>query len=80
MLQDYSIDMFLRQWWRDERLDFTNNKTIFDKLELDPKNIENVWQPDTFFENEKKAMIHTVTTTNQLMHIYKDGTVVYSMR
>ena len=39
-----------------------------------------VWVPDTYFSNERRAAIHSVTTTNKLMHIYRDGTIVYSMR
>ncbi|XP_060588406.1 glycine receptor subunit alpha-2-like isoform X1 [Ruditapes philippinarum] len=77
---EYSIDVYLRMWWRDPRLDFTANTTSDTKLELDSKNTDNVWQPDIFFPNEKRAYVHTVTSTNKLMHIFRNGTVVYSVR
>ncbi|XP_045204370.2 glycine receptor subunit alpha-2-like [Mercenaria mercenaria] len=76
---EYSVDIYLRLWWRDERLDYSD-KSNSTKLELDSKNIGNVWQPDIFFENEKRASVHTVTTTNKLMHIFRNGTVIYSIR
>ncbi|KAL4230687.1 Glycine receptor subunit alpha-3 [Mactra antiquata] len=76
---EYSIDVYLRMLWIDERLDYSNFSTK-PKLELDTKNIDHVWQPDVFFENEKKATIHSVTTPNKLMHIHRNGTVVYSIR
>lgn len=78
-IQEYSVDIYLRMWWRDERLDFSRNSTI-SKLELDLKKLESVWQPDIFFQNEKRASVHTVTTTNKLMHVLNNGTVTYSIR
>ena len=72
--------MLLRQWWIDERLNFENWSTPAEKLELDTKSISKVWEPDLYFVNEKRAHLHTVTTSNRLMHIYKNGTVVNSMR
>ncbi|XP_060591318.1 glycine receptor subunit alpha-3-like [Ruditapes philippinarum] len=76
---EYSVDVYLRMWWRDERLDFSGLSNI-SKLELDSKSLGNVWQPDIFFENEKRATVHSVTTTNKLVHILRNGTVVYSIR
>ena len=77
-LQDFSLDVILRQRWTDKRLEFEHNKIT--SLELDQKMIEKIWVPDSFFPQEKRAKIHTVTVPNRLLHIHKDGTVVYSMR
>ncbi|XP_053400459.1 glycine receptor subunit alpha-2-like [Mercenaria mercenaria] len=77
---EYSIEVFLRLWWRDPRLDFHGNTTSVTKLELDSKNADNVWQPDIFFRNEKRAYVHNVMATNKLMHILTNGTVVYGIR
>ena len=74
------MDLLLRQWWNDDRLDYSKWNTTEQKLELDTKTMNKVWVPDTYFSNERRASIHSVTTTNKLMHIYKDGTIVYSMR
>lgn len=76
---DYSMSMFLRQRWHDHRLKYDKIPGV-SHLELDTKVIKNVWVPDLFFNNEKKADIHDVTVPNMLMHIYPDGDVVYSMR
>lgn len=81
LAMEYSMDIYLRMWWRDYRLAFANfTSSTEKKLELDATQIDNVWQPNIFFENEKRAFIHTVTTTNKLMHIFNDGSVVYSIR
>lgn len=67
-------------WWRDQRLDYSTITNSTNKLELDTRQIDKVWQPNIYFENEKRAFIHEVTNTNKLMHIFSDGTVVYSIR
>ena len=74
------MDTLLRQWWIDERLNFEHKNSEAEKLELDAKSIGKVWEPDLYFVNEKRASLHTVTTSNRLMHIYRNGTVVNSMR
>ncbi|XP_071125339.1 glycine receptor subunit alpha-2-like [Mytilus edulis] len=76
---DYSMSMFIRQQWNDSRLMYNESLGIT-HLELDTKVMKNVWVPDLFINNEKKANIHHVTVPNMLMHIYPDGKVVYSMR
>ncbi|XP_056009590.1 glycine receptor subunit alpha-2-like isoform X2 [Ostrea edulis] len=75
---DFSVDVIFRQQWVDKRLVF--NHTKVSSLELDQKMIEKIWVPDSFFPKEKRAKIHDVTVPNRLLHIYKNGTVFYSMR
>ncbi|XP_041360172.1 glycine receptor subunit alpha-2-like [Gigantopelta aegis] len=76
---DYSINLYLRQQWTDPRLVFLGyNKSIW--LELDTRMLQNVWVPDVYFRNEKKATFHNVTVPNRLLHIYRNGTVSYSLR
>ena len=69
--------MFVRQKWQDDRL---RHNSSTDKLQMDYKQIEQVWVPDTFFANGKRGTIHMVTVPNKMMHIYKDGTVLYSLQ
>jgi hypothetical protein len=71
--------MILRQRWYDKRLTYDEIPGIR-RLELDPKLMGNVWVPDMYMVNEKRAEIHDITTPNKLLHIYSDGLVVYSMR
>ncbi|XP_012939426.1 glycine receptor subunit alpha-3 [Aplysia californica] len=92
---DYSLTVFLRQIWTDPRLRFAhgphdNDSTVsphdelirhsLDRLELDSRVTDQVWHPDTFFANERKADVHDVTVPNKLLHIFSNGTVFYSMR
>ncbi|XP_052281275.1 glycine receptor subunit alpha-2-like [Dreissena polymorpha] len=76
---DYSLDIFLRQKWTDPRLKYGNMSEL-EWLELDSKMMDKVWVPDTYFPNEKTASVHTVTVPNKMMHLYKNGTVLYSTR
>ncbi|XP_076468092.1 glycine receptor subunit alpha-2-like [Babylonia areolata] len=76
---DYSLNIYLRQRWVDPRLQFINHSRT-EWLELDTRLMKKVWVPDTFFRNEKKGAFHDVTVPNRLMHLYRNGTIYYSMR
>lgn len=78
-MQDYSLGIFLRQTWNDSRLSYKKIPSLR-SLELDSRLIDNIWVPDLFITNEKKAIFHTVTVPNKLMHIYPEGRVQYSVR
>lgn len=88
---DYSVSFFLRQKWRDPRLCFLascNSSAAagdkadeeLKKLELDASIMSQIWQPDTYFTNERTASTHKITVENRMTHLFTDGTVVYSMR
>ncbi|XP_046577714.1 glycine receptor subunit alpha-2-like [Haliotis rubra] len=76
---DYSLTIFLRQTWQDTRLRYGSLPNI-DALELDTRIMSQVWVPDLFFTNEKRADFHSITVPNKLMHVYPNGTVLYSAR
>lgn len=76
---DYSMELFLTQEWKDERLHFAN-LTDSRWLEVDSKLMKDVWVPDVYFRNEKSASFHDVTVPNKFMHLYPEGLVVYSVR
>ncbi|CAL1532978.1 unnamed protein product [Lymnaea stagnalis] len=76
---DYSMNIYLRQRWIDPRLQFMNYSRA-QWLEIDFKLMSMIWVPDTFFRNEKKGEFHMVTVPNKLMHLYRNGTIYYSMR
>ena len=78
--QDYSVNIYLRQSWLDERLNYKDIYPDIDKLTLDSKLLEKIWVPDLFFPNEKQAQSHCVTVPNRLIRISPDGTVLYSSR
>lgn len=59
-MQDYTITMYLNQYWRDERLAFNafaplhdNVDSHGDMLTLSGDFAEKIWVPDTFFANDK---------------------------
>ncbi|XP_052077660.1 glycine receptor subunit alpha-2-like isoform X1 [Mytilus californianus] len=74
---DFSITCYLRQKWVDHRLNFSHPNIT---LELTQEEINSIWTPDTFFPESKKGDLHTITKPNTLMHIYHNGTVLYSLR
>lgn len=75
--QDYTMDMFFRQMWIDERLKFEGPTEI---LRLNNRMVEKIWVPDTFFRNSKRSISHNMTTPNKLFRIMQNGTVLYTMR
>ena len=78
-LQDYSLNIYLRQQWTDPRLAY--GKLLPDvtvkKIKMADKTWDKIWTPDVFFRNEKRASFHEVTTPNRLMSLHSDGKVWY---
>ncbi|XP_038616185.1 gamma-aminobutyric acid receptor subunit alpha-5 isoform X2 [Tachyglossus aculeatus] len=75
--QEYTIDVFFRQSWKDERLRF---KGPMQRLPLNNLLASKIWTPDTFFHNGKKSIAHNMTTPNKLLRLEDDGTLLYTMR
>ncbi|XP_023318141.1 gamma-aminobutyric acid receptor subunit beta-like isoform X2 [Trichogramma pretiosum] len=74
---DYTITMYLNQYWTDERLSFSHEKDV---LTLSGDFAEKIWVPDTFFANDKHSFLHDVTERNKLVRLAGDGSVTYGMR
>ncbi|KAK9517949.1 hypothetical protein VZT92_023281 [Zoarces viviparus] len=74
---EYTMDMFFRQMWVDERLKFEGPSEI---LRLNNRMVDKIWTPDSFFRNSKKSISHNMTTPNKLFRIMQNGTVFYTMR
>ncbi|KAK5620393.1 Gamma-aminobutyric acid receptor subunit alpha-6 [Crenichthys baileyi] len=74
---EFTMDMFFRQMWVDERLKFEGPIEI---LRLNNRMVDKIWTPDTFFRNSKKSISHNMTTPNKLFRIMQNGTVLYTMR
>ncbi|XP_038629286.1 gamma-aminobutyric acid receptor subunit delta isoform X2 [Scyliorhinus canicula] len=74
---DYTMTVFLRQIWKDERLSYNHtNKT----LGLDSRFVDKLWLPDTYIVNAKSAWFHDVTVENKLIRLQPDGVILYSIR
>jgi hypothetical protein len=90
--QDFTLDFYFRQYWKDPRLAFDGilkrkeeqNPDIkfppLDILTVGAEYIQKIWVPDTFFVNEKASYWHTATTSNEFLRIFKDGNVFRSIR
>ena len=75
--QEYTVDVFFRQSWKDQRLRFHGPMDI---LRLNNLMASKIWTPDTFFHNGKKSVAHNMTMPNKLLRIMEDGTLLYTMR
>ncbi|XP_064093340.1 gamma-aminobutyric acid receptor subunit beta-like isoform X4 [Macrobrachium nipponense] len=74
---DYTITMYLNQYWKDERLAFSSGNEC---LTLPGDFAEKIWVPDTFFANDKSSYLHDVTEKNKLVRLHGDGSITYGMR
>uniref|UniRef100_A0A1I7XR53 Neur_chan_LBD domain-containing protein n=1 Tax=Heterorhabditis bacteriophora TaxID=37862 RepID=A0A1I7XR53_HETBA len=76
---DYTITMYLHQYWMDERLSWSNAIPI-EEMTLSGEFSQNIWVPDTFLANDKHSFLHEVTERNKMLRISDDGRVAYGMR
>ncbi|XP_063080271.1 gamma-aminobutyric acid receptor subunit alpha-2-like [Engraulis encrasicolus] len=74
---EYTVDVFFRQSWWDDRLKFNGPMNI---LRLNNLMASKIWTPDTFFHNGKKSVAHNMTMPNKLLRIMENGTLLYTMR
>ncbi|KAG8137437.1 hypothetical protein E2320_004674, partial [Naja naja] len=74
---EYQIDIFFAQTWTDSRLRF--NSTVKRSLTLNSNMVGLIWIPDTIFRNSKTAEAHWITTPNQLLRIWNDGKILYTL-
>ncbi|XP_050677085.1 gamma-aminobutyric acid receptor subunit beta-like [Leptidea sinapis] len=74
---DYTITLYLNQYWKDERLAFGFTEEL---LTLSGDFADKIWVPDTFFANDKNSFLHDVTERNKLVRLGGDGTITYGMR
>lgn len=77
-IQDFTMTLYLRHYWKDERLAFpsTNNQS----MTFDSRLVKKIWVPDMFFVHSKRSFIHDTTTDNVMLRVYPDGNVLYSLR
>ncbi|KAK5975052.1 Gamma-aminobutyric acid receptor subunit beta [Trichostrongylus colubriformis] len=76
---DYTITMYLHQYWTDERLAWSSSVPI-DEMTLSGEFSQNIWVPDTFLANDKQSFLHEVTERNKMLRISSDGKIAYGMR
>ncbi|KAJ8003523.1 hypothetical protein DPEC_G00149230 [Dallia pectoralis] len=74
---EYQIDIIFAQTWVDSRLQYNSTMKI---LTLNSNMVGMIWVPDTIFRNSKNADSHWITTPNQLLRIWNDGKILYTLR
>ncbi|XP_048460820.1 gamma-aminobutyric acid receptor subunit gamma-4-like [Rhincodon typus] len=74
---EYTIDIFFAQTWYDRRLRFNSTLKV---LTLNSNMVGRIWIPDTIFRNSKRADSHWITTPNELLRIWNDGKILYTLR
>ncbi|XP_076352468.1 gamma-aminobutyric acid receptor subunit beta-like isoform X2 [Tachypleus tridentatus] len=74
---DYTITLYLNQYWQDSRLSFSNDSY---ELTLSGDFADKIWVPDTFFANDKNSFLHEVTEKNKMVRLQSDGHISYGMR
>uniref|UniRef100_A0A672YET8 Gamma-aminobutyric acid type A receptor gamma3 subunit n=1 Tax=Sphaeramia orbicularis TaxID=375764 RepID=A0A672YET8_9TELE len=76
--QEYQIDIIFAQTWVDTRLRY--NSSSMRILTLNSNMVGLIWLPDTIFRNSKTADSHWITTPNQLLRIWNNGKILYTLR
>ncbi|KAK6015510.1 hypothetical protein OSTOST_19065, partial [Ostertagia ostertagi] len=56
------------------------NGTAGQELSLSMAMLDKIWKPDTYFWNGARSYTHSITTSNCLVRLHPDGTVLYSSR
>mgnify|MGYP000030509760 CR=1 FL=1 len=84
---DYEVTLYLRQVWKDDRLAFgklTNQTMTHDRMSVESELLDDIWRPNIFFVQEKRAMKHTVLRPNTIidsdMHVSTNTTFSLSLR
>nr|AWJ68194.1 putative GABA receptor 12 [Hirudo verbana] len=74
---EFSMTMYLRQVWKDERLIFDMTRK---NITLNHRQFDRMWTPDVFVRNLKAGVFHQITVPNRLIRLSPDGTILYSQR
>ena len=75
---DYVVDITFRQQWNDPRLAYDDANGKVNVLTLSSDDM--VWRPDTFFRNEKEALLHDIPNKQTYLRVFPNGDVLNSMR
>ncbi|CAF1349053.1 unnamed protein product [Adineta steineri] len=73
----YTMNLFFRQVWTDERLTLPNK---ISNVAVSTKLLSAIWKPDTYFINSRSGFLHTTPTLNHLLRILENGRLLYSSR
>ncbi|BFZ24316.1 hypothetical protein BsWGS_27355 [Bradybaena similaris] len=74
----YSMQVYFRQRWKDERLSFRLPNIT--RLTLSNKFINNIWKPNSYFINGRNSKQHNITVPNAFIRLSCDGSIYMSVR
>ena len=77
-VQDFTMTLYLRHYWKDERLAFPSQSNL--SRTFDARLVKKIWVPDVFFVHSKRSFIHDTTMENIMLRVYPDGNILYSVR
>ncbi|CAJ0960595.1 unnamed protein product, partial [Mesorhabditis belari] len=87
---EYSAQFTFREEWTDKRLAYKRFAENDADIQIPPFVVlatseqpdlsQQIWMPDTFFQNEKEARRHLIDKPNVLIRIHEDGSILYSVR
>ncbi|CAI2355498.1 unnamed protein product [Caenorhabditis sp. 36 PRJEB53466] len=75
---EYSVQLTFREEWVDGRLAYGLPGDLKPEFLILTAG-QQIWMPDSFFQNEKQAHKHAIDKPNVLIRIHKDGRILYSM-
>uniref|UniRef100_A0A3Q3FUG3 GABA(C) receptor n=1 Tax=Labrus bergylta TaxID=56723 RepID=A0A3Q3FUG3_9LABR len=78
LLVDFTMTLYLRHYWKDERLSFPSRNN--QSRTFDSRLVKKIWVPDVFFVHSKRSFIHDTTMENIMLRVYPDGNILYSVR
>lgn len=76
---DFTMTLYFRQFWIDERLRFQKRPGL-ESIVLDSDSGLTLWEPDTFFGNDRTASVHNTVKRNSFTEIHPDGKIKRSIR
>lgn len=85
---EYSVQFTFREEWWDARLAY--ERFADENTQVPPFVVlatsdnsdlsQQIWMPDSFFQNEKEARRHLIDKPNVLIRIHPNGKILYSVR
>ncbi|XP_076468405.1 gamma-aminobutyric acid receptor subunit alpha-3-like [Babylonia areolata] len=76
----YSMQVYFRQRWRDERLQFNLSNVNVTQFTLSNRFMNHIWKPPTYFLNGRRSKLHNITVPNQFVRIEANGNIYMSKR
>ena len=78
LFQSYSMQVYFRQRWRDDRLQY--NMTNVTQFTLSNRFMNHIWKPPTYFLNGRRSKLHNITVPNEFVRIESNGNIYMSKR